>query len=252
MVLDGQQRLTSVYYALYGPNINLKSTSYPYRFFLDATAAVDGRWDDAIVSLSTTRKHVPELFDNAQEQYERRYVALNALQSWKNWMRWSMGLRDFLKDRDALDQQWVDALLNIAERFLNYQVAVIELPHDTSLGTVVEVFERINRTGSPLGIFELLTARLRNHGVHLRDLWEESIASNTRLASVSDSKSDRYPKFVLQVVALLRGKECKRRDLIVLDSSSFAEDWRRAVKSIERALERIYTTAPGGYGVIRA
>ena len=29
MVLDGQQRITSIYYALYGPDINLKSTSYP-------------------------------------------------------------------------------------------------------------------------------------------------------------------------------------------------------------------------------
>ena len=129
-------------------------------------------------------------------------------------------------------------------------MAVIELPHDTPLGTVVEVFERINRTGAQLGIFELLTARLRNHGIHLRDLWEESINANPRLASVSEAKSDRYPKFTLQVIALLRGKECKRRDLIVLDGRSFVEDWHRAVESIERALERMYSTSSGGYGVI--
>ena len=114
----------------------------------------------------------------------------------------------------------------------------------------MEVFERINRTGSPLGIFELLTARLWNHGIHLRDLWDESVASCPRLAAASESKSDRYPRFILQAIALLRGKECKRRDLILLDNESFLEDWHRAAVSIEDALNRMQSTATGGYGVI--
>ena len=250
MVLDGQQRITSIYYALYGPDINLKSTSYPYRFFLDARAAVDGRWADAVVSLSTASKYVRPLFDDPVQQYEKRYVALNALRSWENWMQWFVAFQDFLKSQGSFDQEWVNALLGLAKRFLNYQVAVIELPQKTPLETVVEVFERINRTGSPLGIFELLTARLWNHGIQLRDLWDESIASRPRLAAVSESKSDRYPRLILQAIALLRGKECKRRDLILLDSKSFVEDWNRAVDSIEDALSRMHSTASGGYGVI--
>ena len=252
MVLDGQQRITSIYYALYGPDINLKSTSYPYRFFLDASAAVDGRWDDAIVSLSTARPHVCSLFDDPTHQYENRYVALNALRSWEHWMQWFMAYQEFLKRRGDFDQEWVNALLARAQSFLNYQVAVIELPQRTSLETVVEVFERINRTGSDLGIFELLTARLWNHGIHLRDLWDESVESHPRLAAVSVSKSDRYPKFILQAIALLRGKECKRKDLILLDSQSFVEDWHRAANSIESALTRMHATASGGYGVVPA
>ena len=250
MVLDGQQRITSIYYALYGPDINLKSTSYPYRFFLDARAAIDGRWTDAIVSLSTARENVRPLFDTPVQQYEKRYVALNALRSWENWMQWFVDFQDFLKSQGNFDQEWVNDLLGLAKRFLNYQVAVIELPQKTSLETVVEVFERINRTGSPLGIFELLTARLWNHGIQLRDLWDESIATRPRLAAVSESKSDRYPKFTLQVIALLRGKECKRKDLILLDSKSFIEDWNRAVDAIEDALNRMHNTASGGYGVV--
>ena len=252
MVLDGQQRLTSIYYALYGPEINLKSTSYPYRFFLDARAAVDGRWEDAIVSLSTATRYVRQLFDDPAKQYERRYVALNALRSWQQWMKWFMPFHEFLKSQDEFDQEWLDALQGLAERFLNYQVAVIELSQGTSLETVVEVFERINRTGADLGIFELLTARLWNHGIHLRDLWDDSLSSRHQLATASASKSDRYPKYTLQVIALLRGKECKRRDLILLDSTSFVEDWYKAVDSIEGALQRMHSTASGGYGIVPA
>lgn len=250
LVLDGQQRITSVFYALYGPDVDLKSTSYPYRFFLNARAAVDGRWADAIVSLSTASKYVRPLFDDPVQQYEKRYVALNALQSWKSWLQWFVAFQEFLKNQDDFDQGWVDALMGLAEKFLNYQVAVIELPQKTPLETVVEVFERINRTGSPLGIFELLTARLWNHNIQLRDLWDESIASHPRLAAVSQSKSDRYPKLILQAIALLRGKECKRKDLILLDSKSFVEDWHRAVHYIDDALTRMENTASGGYGVI--
>ena len=250
MVLDGQQRVTSIYYALYGPDINLKSTSYPYRFFLDTKAAVGGSWDDAIISLSTARKYVRPLFEDPASQYEKGYVALNALRSWESWMQWYVAFQDFRKSHGNFDQAWMNSLLRLAERFLNYQVAVIELPQETSLETVAEVFERINRTGSPLGIFELLTARLWNHGIQLRDLWDESITSHQWLASVSESKSDRYPKFTLQVIALLRGKECKRKDLILLDIESFVGDWHRAVDSIEIALRRMYRTAHGGYGVV--
>lgn len=252
MVLDGQQRITSIYYALYGPDINLKSTSYPYRFFLDANAAVDGRWDDAIVSMSTARQHVRPLFDDPAKQYESRYIGLNALRSWASWMQWFMAFQDFLKKRGDFDQQWANALLACAEKFLNYQVAVIELPQKTSMETVVEVFERINRTGTDLGIFELLTARLWNHGIQLRDLWDESVESHPRLAAVSVSKSDRYPKFILQAIALLRERECKRKDLILLDSQSFVEDWHRAAGTVESALKRMHTTASGGYGVVPA
>ena len=131
MVLDGQQRLTSIYYALYGPNVNLKSTSYPYRFFLDARAAVEGRWADAVVSLSTASSYVPPLFDDPVQQYEKRYVALNALRSWEHWMQWFVAFQDFLKSRSSFDQEWVNSLLGLAKKFLNYQVAVIELPQKT-------------------------------------------------------------------------------------------------------------------------
>ena len=146
------------------------------------------------------------LFDDPVQQYEKRHVALNALRSWKDWLQWFFAFQQFLKDRGSFDQEWVNHLQDLAEKFLNYQVAIIELPEKTSLETVVEVFERINRTGSPLGIFELLTARLRNHNIQLRDLWDESIASHPRLAAVSESKSDRYPRFILQTIALLRGR----------------------------------------------
>ncbi|MDE0073454.1 MAG: DUF4268 domain-containing protein [Gammaproteobacteria bacterium] len=250
MILDGQQRVTSIHYALYGPDINLKGTSFPYRFFLNIEAAINERWDEAVFSLPAYQKSVPALFDQPDRQYRESCMALSALRSWEAWMDWHSGYRDYLTKTDRLDKQRLDQLTASAKRFLNFQVAVISLPQSTPLPMVVEVFERINRTGERLGVFELLTARLWGDGIALRDLWDNAIEEHARLAAVSDLKSERYPTFALQVLALLRGKECKRKDLILLDGASFEEDWHRATGAIEAALERLQSTASGGYGMV--
>ena len=250
MILDGQQRVTSIHYALYGPDINLKGTSFPYRFFLNIDAAVNERWDEAVYSLPAYKKSVPPLFDRRELQYAEGCIALSALRSWEAWMDWYNGYRDYLARANEVDERRLKQLMASARQFLNFQVAVITLPQSTPLPTVVEVFERINRTGQRLGVFELLTARLWGDGIALRDLWDAAIEQHPRLATVSDPKSERYPTFTLQVVALLRGKECKRKDLILLKGASFEQDWNRATNAIEAALERLQSTASGGYGVV--
>lgn len=51
MLLDGQQRLTSLYYVFHAPEqVALRNTSYPYRFFLDLNKLEDGDLDNAISS----------------------------------------------------------------------------------------------------------------------------------------------------------------------------------------------------------
>jgi len=50
MILDGQQRLTSLHYVFAAPNIPLRGTKYPYRFFLDLKKLVSGEIDEAVTS----------------------------------------------------------------------------------------------------------------------------------------------------------------------------------------------------------
>ena len=250
MILDGQQRVTSVHYALYGPKVNLKGTSFPYRFFVDIRAALEDRWDDAVISRPSYHTSVPKLFKTPEMQYREGLLALSALRSWQTWMHWYMGYKEYLEDANQLDEPALTRLSELAERFLNFQVAVITMAQSTPLPTVVEVFERINRTGAPLGVFDLLTARLWRDDIALRDLWDEALQQHSRVAAASAPKSERYPKFALQVVALLRGKECKRKELILLEGKSFREHWCIALCAMEGALGRMQSTASGGYGVI--
>lgn len=253
MVLDGQQRLTSAHYALYGPDENLKGTSYPYRFFLRIRDAVEGRWDDAVYSVPTyyKQKGVRE-FEDPTLQYENGIVAFSAFRSWEVWDDWFEGYQDYHKERDSYDDALGKELKSLARRFLGFEVALVELPHGTDLETVVEIFERINRTGESLSVFELLTARLWKHDINLRELWEETRAAYPEIDEVAEDKSERYPKFTLQVIALLRGQECKRRDLILLEGDGFEEDWETATRYVAAAIRRIRSTGSGGYGVVPA
>lgn len=51
LVLDGQQRPTSLHYVLYSPDIPLRDTKYPYVFFLDLETLYNSRSiEEAIIS----------------------------------------------------------------------------------------------------------------------------------------------------------------------------------------------------------
>jgi uncharacterized protein with ParB-like and HNH nuclease domain len=48
MILDGQQRLTSLYYVFASPDIPLKGTTHSYKFYLDLNNLVKDEVDDAV------------------------------------------------------------------------------------------------------------------------------------------------------------------------------------------------------------
>jgi hypothetical protein len=251
MVLDGQQRLTSVHYALFGPDLPLKNTSYPYRFFLDLEKALATDWDEAVFSWPTYWHKTGDLFEDRQLQYDQRILSFAAVRDWPTWQTWRDGYRDFCDDHERdLDRVWMDEVDEIVRTFLNFQVALVELPQGTPLEMVVEIFERINRTGESLSVFELLTARLWKHDINLRNLWKATLESHPLIDAASSDKGERYPKFALQVVALLRGEECKRKNLIMLEGENFEQDWETANTYIAKSLQRLQSTAEGGYGVI--
>jgi hypothetical protein len=59
------------------------------------------------------------------------------------------------------------------EKFLTYQVPVIELPRETPKEAVCQVFEKVNTGGVSLTVFELLTATFATDDFILRDDWNE-------------------------------------------------------------------------------
>ena len=56
VLLDGQQRITALYYAIYVPNIPMKNRGSAYRFYLDLNEAIKGEWDNAVKAVNIKDK----------------------------------------------------------------------------------------------------------------------------------------------------------------------------------------------------
>jgi hypothetical protein len=259
LVLDGQQRLSSLIYALTAPDLSLKDSSQRRWFFLNLDVLMAEPDSDEII-FDRARRELRGL-DSPNAQYEQRMLPCTALLTQQKFYAWRDGFEDWL-GQSAPDKlghyrsEWRDGWTSAATAFQTFEVPLVELPRvddsDTeSIGRVCAIFEKLNSTGVELSVYDLLTARLYRSGIRLHDLWAESCKTHPRLRAWSKGKADehKFGVLVLRTLALLRGLDPKPRILIDLLPADFEEDWRRAAAAIERALELITLVGPDGFGV---
>lgn len=259
LVLDGQQRLSSLLYALTAPDLSLKDSSQRRWFFVNLDVLLTEADSDDVV-FDRARRELRGL-EAVETQYQQRVLPCTALLSQQAFYRWRDGYEDWLraKHSDQVERyrsDWRDGWTSGVTAFQSFDVPLVELPRvddsDTeAIGRVCAIFEKLNSTGVDLSVYDLLTARLYRSGIRLHDLWREACRSHPRLNEWSDGKADQH-KFgvlVLRTLALLRGLDPKPRILINLSPTDFEEDWRRAARAMERALELVTLVGPDGFGV---
>jgi len=224
ILLDGQQRATAILYALEQPDLPLKNRKNPYKTYINLEQALSGNWDAAVQIVNIADKKT-----------------MNKIRGDANNISFSL-----LKDIGSLVEKFKDdrrlsKIVTLANDFMHREINIVKLPENTTADKIVETFERVNRTGQPLCLFDLVTARLYKHKIKLRDLWQ-STQEDYEFAKFV------HPEYVLRVVSLLREKGTKRQVLLDLSPTNFREDWRRASTSLEIAYKRA-TSLKKGYGV---
>lgn len=223
LVLDGQQRLTSLYQALFGVGAS--------RFFLDIGALISGAdVNDAVRVLNAERA---ALFESLEAQANALIMPLSAVRGsgasdWRD---------EVIERRDDDDHRHVRSILKEVEQtfikpLADYAFPVTVLPQTTELEAVCTIFETLNRTGKPLTPFELISARAFAGGHSLRDLWAAALESHPILADF-----EVEPYYVLQVVALRLGASCQRRDVLSLDAADIAREWDAACADTASAVQ---------------
>lgn len=259
LILDGQQRLTSLIYALTAPDLSLKDSTRRRWFFLDLDLLHDDPDNDGIV-FDRTKRELRGL-DEREMQFTERTLPCTALLSQQAFYAWRDGFDDWARGADSgIHEQyrslWRDRWTEAITAFQTFEVPLVELPRvddsdSDSIGRVCAIFEKLNSTGVELSVYDLLTARLYRSGIRLHDLWNEACGTHTRLHAWSHGKADqnKFGVLVLRTLALLRGLDPKPRVLIDLDPAGFEGDWRRAARAIERALELITLVDEDGFGV---
>lgn len=259
LLLDGQQRLSSLIYALTAPDLSLKDSSQRRWFYIDLDLLLAEPDNDEIV-FDRARRELRGL-DRPEVQYEQRKLPCTALLNQDKFYEWRDGCEDWIRDNqpDQLSQfrnVWRNGWTSAATAFQTFEAPLVELPRvddsdDKSIGRVCAIFEKLNSTGVELSVYDLLTARLYRSKIRLHELWDESCKTHALLHAWSKGRADehKFGVLVLRTLALLRGLDPKPRTLIGLDPDHFDRDWRRAAAAVDRALELLTLVDADGFGV---
>lgn len=183
LLLDGQQRMTSLYQACMRREVvrtlTPKGKLVRRWFYIDIEKALRSDIDreDAIVGVPENRQ-IRSDFDrkvdldlsSPEREYDHMMFPLNQAFDWEDWRE---RFEDFWIARGEMEKRNVFRRFRneVLENFRAYQVPVIALGHDTSHEAVCLVFEKVNTGGKPLDAFELLTAMYAAKGHKLRDDW---------------------------------------------------------------------------------
>lgn len=180
LLLDGQQRMTSLYQVtLRGQvveTITPKKKRVKRWFYIDIAKALDPSADreDAIVSVPEDkviradfgRQTLVDLSAPEREYAEMMFPVSQVF----DWDDWQDGFNDYWKDEERR-QTFRTFKREILESFKAYQVPVIALDRETSKEAVCVVFEKVNTGGKPLDAFELVTAMYAADNYQLRRDW---------------------------------------------------------------------------------
>jgi hypothetical protein len=183
LLLDGQQRMTSLYQVtLRGQVVSTvtpKNKKVKRWFYIDIRKALDlqadreeavvGVPEDRMVRTDFGREVVVDL-----SAPEKEYAALMyPMTAVFDWDRWQDGFDEYWKGdgNAAVREIFRTFKRQVLENFKYYRVPVISLDRSTSKEAVCVVFEKVNTGGKPLDAFELVTAMYAADGHELRKDW---------------------------------------------------------------------------------
>lgn len=249
LILDGQQRLSSYFYALYCPETTLKNVSHPYRFFIKIDELLNDNIDDAVFSWSIYYRKYKALLDDdgaydMQTLKEEKLIPFSFLKDDFTEV-WYENYKEDFSDEDG--RKIRDYINNV----INYNVLTLDVPLGEKPETIAVLFEKINRTGVKLSVFDLLTARLYKF-LNLREEWEKSFDEhlNIQKFALNNKRDTTVPYYFIQAIALYEGLSIKARDMLKIDEKHINQKiWKETADVFnDTVLERLLDKNEYGVG----
>jgi len=235
LVLDGQQRLTSLYQALHGVG------EYRYFIDIDALIAKDSQGLEAALSYLTEKRAEKE-YGTIEKQAARLMLPLMSLRDpgFDEWLDEIIELREKADpefDAKAFKKEVRAAYKTHVKPLQDYSFPVVDLPRETTTEAVCKIFETLNRTGMKLTVFELLVARFWPKSISLRGLWDEAREKHDILEDM-----DVDPFWLLQSICLRSGgpaPSVQRGDVLKLEAAAINAHWDEVAAGAAGALEML-------------
>lgn len=223
-LLDGQQRLTSLYQSLRhdGPVDTYDNRGRRIRrwYYVDMRAAMDPdvEREDAIISVPENRietrnfgRDIIRDLSSREKEFQQHMMPTERL---LDPMEWLFGYNDYWQTADghpfgnlAGFRKKFNA--SIVNAFAGYNLPVITLDKETPKEAVCTVFEKVNTGGVTLSMFELVTATFagQDDAFSLRDDWN---ARRHRLHDSFGALQGIGGNQFLQAITLLTTQERRR------------------------------------------
>lgn len=237
LVLDGQQRLTSLYQALFGAG--------DYRYYLDIKQFLEKEdlLEEEVINFTKASKKIggKSFHDLMENDYS--YQAQNKVMPLshifgpgKSFHKWAKGVEKALpaEEREEFSDQMDFVYETFVAKIEKYMFPVVSLKADTSIASLCTIFETLNRTGQKLTIFELLTARFWKDGINLRTLWDKAVEDYPVL-----NDYDVQPYQIIQGISMITypSASCKRENILNLKADDINSRWDLVVESMVYGLE---------------
>ena len=263
VILDGQQRLTTLYQVLFG-----RFGMFSLRAFLAINEIeeffdADGKLPDSNKKegIELVRKTIhfmdPSSFEHAYHkltnQFEQEIIPLTSVFGKEHVMfegeekeigfdEWKSTFAEYSEPDDkgkrlALNRKLEEIKRRPISPIADYRFPVVVLQEKTEPQAVCQVFVDLNIQQKPLSPFEVAAAKVWPFGIDLYEEWEKA----AKIQAISEFLID--PVLPLKTIALLQTSEdtdqrisCSKQALYRLNPDDFNEDWNEAVDSIDWSL----------------
>lgn len=280
IVLDGQQRLTALYYTIHAPDIALPNRANRAVYFVRVDKFMNEEYDESF-HYDWLSKRFSRIMDNEEVQFAEHIFPMSVMGAggWKlpNWVQgyeqyWVKKAADADSIGDAPAVEFATKNADNAKAFgehlkgitEEYQISYIELDREIAVDKVCDIFTQINSRGIRLDAFDLINALLKPKGLQLKRMWREAAP---KLDFVASEKMNVY---ILQVMSILRQAYCspkylyfllpgqekpirepdgtRRKEILVPDIQDFENRWDTAVNALQEAINLL--RHPHEFGVV--
>ena len=183
LILDGQQRITSLYQAIITNRVvntrNSKGYEIKRWYYINMVKALDTDSDleEAIFSINENKIITENIgrdiildLSTEENEFKNLMYPVSMVDNYDEWRTKFIEYWDY--DRDKI-KFWNEFEKKIIKGFNGYNLPVIVMKKENTKEAVCQVFEKVNTGGVSLTVFELLTASFASDEFDLKANWED-------------------------------------------------------------------------------
>ena len=213
-VLDGQQRITSLYAAFLGAKIQKegekKITNYA-DIFVDLDGDVENNDEQIVIS---------------EKPEEGTFITLHEILNFND---------NLLEIKEKYTDEQFKRIHQYSQTFSTYDFSTIVLRKE-DIDSAIEVFTRINTGGQTLTLFEIMSAKTydEEQDFDMEDRFQKL------LKELEERKYDTISSSViLSVISLIlsKNKECKRKVILQLDKQAIIDIWDDVISALKESVD---------------